>query len=346
MKAIIHIGTAKAGSSAIQYFISSNRKKLQRAGFQVPLYRPTRQYGFHAYAITSIDNMGERRLSDKMGIRSQADLEAFRISFAKKAQDDLARFCGKKTHLLLSAEGLASCSVEEIERLRDLLAPYCSEFVVIVYLRRQDLRRVSQFRLGIKNHGRTSTSVFNNRVAPNLDYYALCDRWAQVFGDSVVVPRVFPDSTPESYDLIDDFAALSDIANIEGYAEFERPGRRNKAWDWRAVEFLRLTNDHLSAIVDGKVPKERKFLEEVLKDCFPECEQRRPPRSQAIRFYELYRESNEMLRARWFPQQASLFHEDFSGYPEQPDEYELTAEDIVFVASRLLQARPTGFFRR
>jgi hypothetical protein len=338
LKAIVHIGTAKAGSSAIQYFIAKNRGRLKQAGYYVPVYRPNRQYGFQAYAITSIQNMGKRRLENQLGIHSQADLEVFQAEFKQKAQNDLAEASAGNSHMLLSAEGFASRSLDEIERLRDLLAPSCSEFVIVVYLRRQDLRRASGFRLGIKNSGGTGDEVFYNEFNEKYDYHAICDRWAQIFGESHIRPRIFPDSALKFYNLIDDFAQLSGIADTSVFDELERPGRRNQAWDWRAVEFNRLINNHLPAFEDGKVPPERKRLEGVLKTCFPECEQRMPARADAIRFYEMYHDSNERLRARWFPHQSSLFNEDFSRYPEQADLRKLSVTDAVYIASRILQA--------
>ncbi len=336
MKATIHIGTAKAGSSAIQYFLSKNRRLLRRAGYYVPIYRPTKQYGFLAYTISSVERMGQRRLRNQFGIQSQANLEAFQTDFAKKAQDDLERASGKALQVMLSAEGFANRSIEEIERLRDLLIPTCSGFTIVVYLRRQDLRRASGFRLGIKNHGKTDTDIFDPEFDTSLDYYTICNRWAQVFGDSAVFPRIFPDSAIQSYDLIDDFAQLTGIAETKVYQELKRPGRRNVAWDWRAVEFNRLMNYHLPALSEGKVPDKRKRLERILKQCFPQCVQRRPQRADAISFAKIYRQSNERLRARWFSEQASLFHEDFSMYPEMPEHYELSVEDAVYVASQIL----------
>ena len=338
MKAIIHIGTAKTGSTTIQGFLSDNLRRLNRAGYYIPMYRPTKQYGFHAYALTQAKHMSEKRLSNYLGIHSQADLEAFQSKFKKKAQGDLARASKKSSHLVLSAEGLSSRNKKEIRRLRELLEPSCSEFLVVIYLRRQDLKRASQFRNMIKNRGYTSGEVFTEKYVSSLDYYSVCKRWARVFGESAVHPRIFPDSALETYDLIDDFAEVSGIAETSVYPKLKRAGRRNEAWDWRAVEFYRLMNDHLPALVDGKMPSERKRLEEVLKNCFPECEQRRLPRAEAMRFYEIYRESNDKLRDEWFPHQASVFQEDFSKYPENPAPRELSVEEAIFITTRILQA--------
>jgi len=338
LKAIIHIGQSKAGSTAIQFFISKNRRLLKQAGYFVPLYRPTRQYGFHAYTLTSFRNMSQRRLSNHMGINSQAELEEFQEMFAERVQNDLAAASRKQTHVVISAEGLSGRSIEEAQRLRDLLAPTCTEFQIVIYLRRQDLKQVSQFRLQVKNKGLKSNDMFHNKNSPRFDYFATCERWAQVFGDAAVFPRVFPDSTHEPYDLIDDFAQLCGIADTAVYSKLKRPGRRNEAWDWRVVEFNRLMNEYIPALADGKVPKERKRLEGILRECFPECEQRKPARAQARQFFEIYRESNERLRAKWFPEQESLFKEDFSKYPEEPDSRELSVEEAVYIASRILKS--------
>jgi len=340
LKAIIHIGTAKAGSTAIQRFLFRNRRLLKQAGYHIPFYKPTKQYGFHAYVITSIENIGWRRLNNQLDIHSQEDLEAFQAGFEAVAREDLDRASHSQSHMVLSVEGLSSKSIEEIERLRDLLTPSCSEFAVIVYLRRQDLKRISSLRAGIKNKGNTTQEVFQEEFQPNLDYFAKCERWASVFGEAAVFPRIFPDSALASYDLIDDFAQLSGIADTPVHAQLLRPGRRNQAWDWRAVEFIRLINDHLPALEDGKVSPARTRLERILKNRFPECEQRLPARADAISFYDTYRESNECLRAKWFPQQASLFNEDFSKYPEQVDDRELSVEDAVYIASCILREAP------
>jgi hypothetical protein len=43
-----------------------------------------------------------------------------------------------------------------------------------------------------------------------------------------------------------------------------------------------------------------------------------PSRAEAIAYVGNYTASNEAVRARWFPAQASLFSDDFSPYPEAP----------------------------
>ena len=52
-------------------------------------------------------------------------------------------------------------------------------------------------------------------------------------------------------------------------------------------------------------------------------------------FYAKYRDSNENLRRRFFPDRATLFDEDFSSYPEAEDPRDVTPADFAAIAAQL-----------
>jgi hypothetical protein len=53
-----------------------------------------------------------------------------------------------------------------------------------------------------------------------------------------------------------------------------------------------------------------------------------PARQEALRFYEPFREENEWIRARFFPDQATLFDESFEHYPIEGSDQALSREDL------------------
>lgn len=166
-----------------------------------------------------------------------------------------------------------------------------------------------------------------------FDYSALLSDWSSVFGQDALHPILLPDSVTDTVDLSTAFkGALADLHGTPPDVPVEPP-RMNTARDAKAMQFIRLLNRaHGGGRVTANDPR-RAFVAAI--DGMPVTSKFRPTRQAAQACVAHYADSNEAVRATYFPQRQTLFHDDFSMYPTAPLP-ELTADEVAAIA---LQAR-------
>lgn len=335
MRCIIHIGPPKTGTTTIQTFLRNNIDSLREQKIYTPRTKMTNQREIRL-AVTSRAKQNKRSLA-RWNIFSPADLEAVRPSIISSAttwlneasQDGYSAF-------VTSSEGYASMTRDDIQRLHAFLAPYCdANFTIVALLRRQDLHANSR----AKNLAKYDESA--KRRFRGINYQQLLDRWAEVFGEAAVRPVVFPDSTPnrERIDLLEAFVRAAALP-LEDLSRFEKPERRNTAWDYRAMAIIEEINQILPPLQDGAVPPARQLIERVLGKAWPEPQPYRMPLRRAQRLCEHHAESNAAVARRWFGREQ-LFHDDFSMY-EAAAPQEVTVRDYASVIVQLAQAATKG----
>lgn len=185
---ILHIGTPKTGTTALQLALSRQRRDLFRFGLFFP---ETSLLGERAQPVNLQDLTlfaanPDRPLALSL-FRRQAtkDPAAYkkriRNAVAALAKETTAQGCSR---LLLSAEGLYNRlkTHEEIERLHALLEPHTRAFRILVWFRRQDeylLSRISQAaKLG------TVTIDAACRIDDLYQYASRMQAWENVFSSA------------------------------------------------------------------------------------------------------------------------------------------------------------------
>lgn len=315
-RAILHIGTAKTGSTSIQRMLAGNRARLQRAGVLVPLSPGERNH--FRLAIYA----GQER-ADRMAQATNEAGDAAYVAdrFAAEFAAEMRAMPASVHTVLFSNEHCYRKldSPAAVERLRALLAHWFDSIEVLVYLRRQDEMAVSLYSTRLRS-GADRTEVLPNLAAlPNqaakLDWHTLVERWAAVFGRAAMRPRLFLREAFVRGDLLADFAAA---AGIDGIAGLEHPELRNTAIVAPAQEFLRRINTALDDGSDDQDEKAPPFVRAFVDTHFA-GRGRRPSRAQAEAFMAHFAPSNERLRAAWFPSRSALFDDDFTRYPASAD---------------------------
>jgi hypothetical protein len=329
MKFVLHIGPPKTGTSSIQFFLKRNRGHLLTEGVFVARTKGAAQQEFRLIARERRGRQRrERRSLAKWGIHSVEDLQERKEAIRTGIEEQLevaARTCRMA---VISAEGLARQSVEEMTNLRAILSPYATSFLIVVYLRRQDLHQISK----AKNNSKEGRIVdpFETR---HWSYAELLDRWAGLFGEENIKPLIFADSSHEKADHLGSFLKVCGLDHLD-FEHYVMPGKRNANIDARSLRMLELVNHFLPAMENGKVPPERVLVEEVLQRGFPDHRPYRPRREDAQKYFALHAEDNEKVRRRWFPDLPTLFHDDFSMYPEEMSEC-LTLPDCAYLVAEM-----------
>lgn len=341
MRGVIHIGPAKTGTSTIQALLRRNAERLREAGIFVPTTRTAVHREFRFLCLEGVKQ--ETQALAKWGITSDAELARLQPTLRSRVEGWLAEAAAAGcSTFVVSCEGFAGMDAAGVGRLRALMAPHCREgFTVVAFLRRQDLLLNSLW----KNNARRRGDRAQRERLKGVDYEALLERWATVFGAEAVRPEIFPDSLPgfpgERADLVETFLRAAALPLAP--SALELPGRRNAAWDHRAVAIMAAVNAVLPPLRDGAIPPERTLIEEVLAGAFPEAEPFRMPLQRARRVLRRQAESNAAVARRWFGRDR-LFHEDLSHYDEGPQPA-ATLEDCARVMVALAE-RATGSRRR
>jgi len=340
-RCVIHIGTEKTGSTSIQKLLSMNRRVLSRRGFVYPTVTGRdggSQWGFVAAVHDEPWAMEDIALAH--GLSGPRDAMAFRERFVADLAKDLSRQRTARD-LVISCEHFHSRLVNEeaLARLKALLDPWVSRFVVLVYLRRQDRAAASLFSTALKS-GRNQPTEFKHLTSPgarrNFEYDHLCERWSNVFGKQNLNVRLFAPSFWSQGDLLVDFAEAIGLS-LNG---LRLPLVENRSLNSQGFEFLRHLNEVWPRIPDEASPPARNDLVQTVARICASHEQYPFARKEAQGFYSSFADSNERVRKAFFgDRQPPLFDIDFTEYPETIENKQVNYSDAVNLTSRIWAAR-------
>jgi hypothetical protein len=342
----IHTGSHKTGTTAIQTFLSENRKKLKKDGYLYP---------DHCFAHH--DMAREFRTLSAPEIRKNPGLAT------NKYIDEINRSGLDK--ILLSSEGFELLTKEQIISLKEFLPP---EFHVktIFYVRRQDEKIESSYNRSVKNPKarscesfsefiirKTAESGFGDSLKPDtisspLDYFSHLQRWSEVFGRENIMVRCYEEEQfPKG--IYHDFLETIGLTLDDRYVIPEN--RINESLSWDLIEILRICNTQFKEDIDFHTFLLENFIKinsgnRKKKQHLLSPQQRR----DIIAFFE---ESNAKVAREYLGRSdGRLFYAPLPDLQEPWEPYEgLTLEKIVPIFTQMLyniddQCKDRGLKRR
>lgn len=238
MKAFLHIGNPKTGTTTIQDFLTKNRQQLLEDGY----YYPTSPGSLNQIKLP-IFAMKNTRIQDihrLCGLTKPEQVIKFQSQFQKKLEKELNAINSKA--VIFSSEHCSSRLIflEEIERLKKLLNHYFEEIEIIIYLRRQDKYLVSLYSTAIMGGVTTPLYLPSKDVIKNrYNYYNILKKWEAVFGKSAIKVRVFEREQLLNRDLLEDFM---DALGIRLDTRYQFSSNLNQSLDIFSLEYLRMIN--------------------------------------------------------------------------------------------------------
>ncbi|MXN64912.1 hypothetical protein GR183_08330 [Stappia sp. GBMRC 2046] len=324
----LHIGAEKTGTTSLQYWLSANRELLALQGISFPKAPGNVNHvALSAYALDAGRGMEELRIT--CGASKFESVSAFRLNFENELLNEIETsdpsriiFCNEHCSSRLS-------TIEEIERLRDLLSRFTDDIRIILYIREPAEFFASWYSTVIKSGGK---SEFPRKPSPRLynmaDWLSMVRRWAEVFGRDAVTLRRYDRKHLFDGDVIADFCAITGLE----YENSIKPQQKNESMGLKSLLFLREMNKILPRIENGKFNPQRGNIVDTLAT-FP-CESRfnlSPVAANSIREY--YADSYEILKNEYFPDdEGPLF--DMKDVPIAEDA-DLSKEDIYAIARHL-----------
>lgn len=223
----LHIGRGKTGTTAIQSFLSSNREILRQHGLHYVLADDAgRGLGHQNFAKSFIDKPPYYM---KMPVRPER--------FQEAVAEELLR--ATESNVLLSSENL---TLANVEKLADFFIAILGSVTIkiIFFARSQDELAESQYNQMIKLAVCKKTfDEYIETELDELDFFALLSPWAQRFGKSNMITRVYDGSRAT---VIDDFLTCLDLPSQFTSFASAQDSSSNESVGYLALEIFRVLN--------------------------------------------------------------------------------------------------------
>lgn len=312
MKAVIHIGMPKAGTTTIQTWLKSNREVLKEMGvFSLQGRIPRRALQHAAYRAAVLEMGCDEKaawpwpLSDLRGKEEKID-EDFRT--VNIELEKLSRGSGIFTY---SRERLYKYREIHIIGLDRMLSRFFEKIDYIVYIRDTVDLIVSMYSEKLRNNnpnfGTMKFSTLLSKIVNTPYLYGTgitlepLLEWDRVLGDRLNVRLLEPDWLIKG-DLIEDFASLL------GVGAFCKPNRLNESFAAEYIEYVRFLNRKFGQEIPMNI---RQRVNGILTAASAGKPKLAPPADLAIRIHDIHRELEERISKKYFQDRASLFSQKF-----------------------------------
>lgn len=333
-RCILHIGTEKTGTKAIQTYLRSVEAKLLTSGILFPTAADRGNLSQWEFAAVAHHAPWKQDIGRVFGITDALS----QIEFTNQLRDTLTREFNANRNadtLVISSEHFQSrlTSVDDITRLRDFLALWVEQFEIIVYFRRQDQMALSFMSTRLKSSVKIHANDYLRTMGSTPNYYLydqIFSRWSEVFGKSNIQARIYDPAEWIAGDLTEDFCRSVDLPHPAS-----KILRVNQSLSPKAFHFLRVLNELYPSIPGDRNDPIRSALVRQVAILYP-GKFYPIARADAEAFYQQFQQTNLNLQRLAFPdRQTSLFSNDFSEYPETADDHSPKYEDAVEIAVEL-----------
>lgn len=305
MKAIVHIGIEKTGSSSIQEYLYQNQELLKESGFyfvQSAGIRNNRSLSACCVEDDEKDNFFRRKK-----FNSQKAINEFKQNFFREFDDEIKSIPKEIDTVVISSEHFHSRTntQDEVDNVYKLLSSYFSEIKIVCYLREQTATSISLYSTAIKSGFSTPLHLFLRSCHPGniyYNYYDMLMHWEKAFGLESLDVALFDRNKFLNGDLLDDFTARinSDLVGTLN-KEFSA---QNESLNYAGQIFGKAINKALSKNSD--LNPTRLKCQKIL---YQECKGKGEGASLSVRnkIFQEFADSNEKLRKKFFPEIKALF---------------------------------------
>ncbi len=317
-EAVIHIGTMKTGTSAIQEALRRGKNMLTAnrvhysSTIHVDHHHPWR-FIVHGLRVSKGGKSGMGGIPPDWQDRVK-QFKARVVEEMKSLDAPVERviFSDEQLNLTLRAR-------DEIAELKALLTPYFDRFSIVVYLRPQPLYLASRYSQSLRLRQTSSPPTIDPpaRELPEYDYEALLDSWGSVFGESSIKPRIYERDTNKTFSSVDDFFSMFGLQNL--LSEAAPAGPVHQSMNVVGQEMLREIGRQLRASGRWDTFDWLCWVDicQAVTNALP-GRGWQPTRDEAKTFMARYEAGNEAVRRRFFPERSSLFADEWGHYAEEP----------------------------
>lgn len=311
---VLHIGTEKTGTTALQYQLFVNRAALEKQGFYY--YHSPDRVDARAIASATLGDGAQDDYLRQLSVNTPDQRKEFKASVVEDVHTIFSQLPENIHTVLISSEHFHSRLRHkyQMQWLLELLTPLSDDIKVIVYLRRQMDMATSFYSTQLKN-GSDLTLLKAVEVGCRFDnhyynYEKFLSLWVNSFGESRIMPRLFVKGRLVNNNIIDDFSSLMGI-DMGALSLDAEQSRHNESLLPFGQWLLRGLNELINC---GDVARQQLHcsLEEVeivrrrIRSVFV-GKGERLSFSKYSSLQDKFYESNERVRERWFPSEDELF---------------------------------------
>lgn len=230
--------------------------------------------------------------------------------FRRRFHAELASLPDTMHTVILSSEHFHSRIKTQLEVncVRDLLAPHCTTFRIICYLREQAACCASAYSTAIKSGQLPSMSTWFARCVPSNHYYnhdTMLSLWESAFGFDAMDVSIFHADHFLNGNLLDDFTAKAS-PDLAGMLSVDIP-RKNRSLSRLGLAVSKVLSQ-ISARGPTSAPtnKIRKHVQRYISKTFKGAAVE-PPLEVRQEIYRAFLESNEAVKKKFFPDLEVLF---------------------------------------
>lgn len=314
MKAIIHVGMEKTGSTSIQAWLRENRAALEAEGVYPNGGREALKWIGRKelrYAIfrVAMDEMGLDEKSARLPTKMKIPAKDEKVNENYKSlTGKFEALSGKSGIFLISDEQLFRCNEFQLLALEKYLSRFFEEITYVVYIRNTVDFCMSMYSQKLNSnpfieYNTQSYSEFVQKCMTDLVPYGLESSfgnlffWSKVLGNRLNV-RLLESDWLVKGDLIEDFASLV------GVRIFEKPDRMNESFAAEYIEYVRYLNLEYRGIIPWEI---RKKAIRILKKSSSGKPKISASDAQAKSIRDLHLEQEEKIRIKFFPDRPFLF---------------------------------------
>ncbi len=333
LKAIVHIGTEKTGTSSIQRFLYQNQKTLKSAGFHfVQSAGTTNNRALPAYCIS--DDSYDEYLIEK-GISTPEGREKFRRNFIAKFESELESLGSNIHTVIISSEHFHSRlhTEDEMDNVHRLLSAYFDSIKIVCYIREQGATCTSFYTTNLRAGGtKTFSEIIRLCTHRNkyYNYYEMLLEWEKRFGFESIDLSIYDHEKFLNKSLLDDFISKID-PELVGALD-KRIAIENKS--------LRPSGQALARAINCAFPVRTARVEllaireKIQNIIYRELKGKGQQPSLATRnkVFSLFAESNQRLKDKYFPNSDSIFDDP----DEQAKVERVLDNDFIGVVIRVL----------
>jgi hypothetical protein len=237
MKLILHIGTHKTGTTALQRFLYANRERLAAHGF----HYATPPHLQEANLIANALNVGKNRVGRDFLAKH---LECAHRSGAHTILASAENFYAMSVQAAMQRREVCTNAVERDHALIEILQSLVPENIdvseIVCYLRRPDRYAESLYSQHVKR-GIIFDGTFEEFlpiIKPALFYDKHMSAWSDAFGENNCTVRLYE---PVRADVVSDF--VREVIGIDDIVQFSvSHNQGNERVSRDVLEFKRLRN--------------------------------------------------------------------------------------------------------
>lgn len=302
-KLILHIGSEKTGSTALQHYLAHNKDRLLKKNFFIPSFLGSIDHRWLPVIMYPFERKDD--LTDScLGLD---DVERNKLVAHKKTEFASKVAQHKDQTWIISSEHLQARlrTKQEIEKLKAFLFDYFEDINVICYVRKPIEAVVSLWSTAAK-----CGHCWEELPSPGSHIDRLCNHrhtdelWSNSFGKSFNM-RLYAKTELCNGNIIDDFSKYADIdpLGLDSLSKNYNPSLSEAAI--KTISFINKKVNSSLKIESEKI--DRESLMGGVEAAFSSLPRFAPSYEETKAYCDYYSESDEYILKKYFPEKKELW---------------------------------------